>query len=59
MGRDALLENLSSVIEAVSSARPSVVKGTYVDSLSICSTMGPGIPLDPQVVFAGSAGSTA
>ncbi|HCU73284.1 MAG: 50S ribosomal protein L1 [Chloroflexi bacterium] len=59
MGRDALLENLTSVVEAVSNARPSVVKGTYVHSLSICSSMGPGIPLDPQAVSVRSAVSTA
>ncbi len=59
MGRDALVENLNSGVEAVSSARPSAVKGTYVNSLNICSTMGPGIPLDPQAVFAGSVASTA
>ena len=58
MGREALLENLKSVIDAVSSARPSSAKGTYVHTLSICSTMGPGIPLDPQAVLAEAATST-
>jgi large subunit ribosomal protein L1 len=59
MGRDALLENLKAVIDAISRARPRAVKGIYVHTLSICSSMGPGIPLDPQAVLVEAATSTA
>ena len=41
-----LLENLTSVIEAVVKAKPSGAKGQYVKSAYITTTMGPGIKLD-------------
>lgn len=39
-------ENLSSFISAVVKARPSGAKGTFVKSISLSSTMGPGIRID-------------
>src|SRR5271170_6138290 len=41
-----LLENASSLIQAVIKAKPSAAKGKYVKSVTICSTMGPGVHLD-------------
>lgn len=41
-----LLENASSLIGAVVKAKPAAAKGKYVKSVTICSTMGPGVPLD-------------
>src|SRR5438094_4029673 len=41
-----LLENASSLLQAVVKAKPSAAKGKYVRSVTICSTMGPGVPLD-------------
>ncbi len=41
-----LLDNLTAVIEAVVKARPSGVKGQYVKTASLATTMGPGIKLD-------------
>jgi large subunit ribosomal protein L1 len=35
-------------MEAVLRARPSAAKGTYVRSVTVSSTMGPGVRLDPQ-----------
>src|ERR1700753_1051971 len=41
-----LVENASSLITAVLKAKPSVAKGKYVKSATLCSTMSPGIPID-------------
>src|SRR6201998_1123508 len=41
-----LVENASSLITAVIKAKPSVAKGKYVKSATLCSTMSPGIPID-------------
>src|SRR5689334_11081483 len=43
---DKLFENAASLITAVIKAKPTVAKGKYVRSATICSTMGPGIPID-------------
>ncbi|MBZ5607985.1 MAG: 50S ribosomal protein L1 [Acidobacteriia bacterium] len=43
---DKLLENASSLIQAVIKAKPAAAKGKYVKSVTICSTMGPGVHLD-------------
>lgn len=42
---DQISENASKVIEALNEARPSSVKGKFVESLSISSTMNPGLRL--------------
>src|ERR1700683_4996483 len=41
-----LVENASSLITAVLKAKPSVAKGKYVKSATLCSTMSPGIHID-------------
>src|ERR1041385_1794078 len=41
-----LVENASSLISAVIKAKPSAAKGKYVKSATLCSSMGPGIPID-------------
>jgi large subunit ribosomal protein L1 len=43
---DKLLDNLTAVVEAVVKAKPSGVKGQYVRTASLATTMGPGIRLD-------------
>ncbi len=43
---DKLLENAQTLIQAVLRAKPAAAKGKYVKSATICSTMGPGVPLD-------------
>ena len=43
---DKLVENASSLITAVIKAKPAVAKGKYVRSATLCSTMGPGVPID-------------
>ncbi|MCJ7605077.1 MAG: 50S ribosomal protein L1 [Dehalococcoidales bacterium] len=42
----ALLENLTAIVEAVVKAKPSGAKGQYVKSAFVTSTMGPGVKLD-------------
>ena len=43
---DKLLENAQSLIQAVLRAKPAAAKGKFVQSVTICSTMGPGVSLD-------------
>lgn len=42
----ALLENLEYIYSSIVKAKPSTVKGTYIQNISICTTMGPGIKID-------------
>ncbi len=41
-----LVENANSLMSAVVKAKPAAAKGKYVKSVTICSTMGPGVQLD-------------
>jgi large subunit ribosomal protein L1 len=43
----ALAENFDTLINAVVRAKPSSAKGQYLKSLSISTTMGPGVKIDP------------
>jgi large subunit ribosomal protein L1 len=43
---DQLFENAQALLQAIVKARPASVKGTYIKSISIAPTMGPGIPVD-------------
>jgi len=43
---DKLAENAASLITAVIKAKPTVAKGKYVKSATICSTMSPGVSID-------------
>lgn len=45
---DKLRENVVALIDTLQKAKPSTAKGTYFRSVSISSTMGPGIKLDVQ-----------
>ena len=44
----ALLANLRAVLEELEKAKPSSAKGRYFKKVSLSSTMGPGVKLDPQ-----------
>ena len=54
-----LVENASSLITAVLKAKPSVAKGKYVRSATLCSTMSPGIRIDVAELTAKEAASQA
>lgn len=43
-----LTENLNAFVAAILKVKPSTVKGDYVKNISISSTMGPGIKINPQ-----------
>ena len=45
-GEQQLLENYLTVVEELLRAKPSAAKGKYIKSLTIASTMGPGITID-------------
>jgi len=49
---EALLENLTAVIDTILRARPSATKGQYVRSATISATMSPGIRLDRSAIGA-------
>jgi large subunit ribosomal protein L1 len=41
-----LTENLATLIEAIIKAKPAGAKGQYIKSVTITTTMGPGVPID-------------
>jgi large subunit ribosomal protein L1 len=49
-GNDALLANLNAFLHEIMRARPSAAKGAYVRSITLSTTMGPGIKIDPVTV---------
>jgi large subunit ribosomal protein L1 len=52
---EELVANLATLVDAVNRARPSGAKGQYMRSLTIASTMGPGIRVDVPSVLAVAA----
>jgi large subunit ribosomal protein L1 len=47
---EKLAENFATIYEAILKAKPAAAKGTYVKNVTITSTMGPGIKVDPSTV---------
>ena len=47
-GKEKIIENLNTLMDALVKAKPAAAKGTYIKSLVISSTMGPGIKLNAQ-----------
>ncbi|MCU0664524.1 MAG: 50S ribosomal protein L1, partial [Myxococcota bacterium] len=47
---DKLIGNFDALMEAILKAKPQTAKGTYIKGISISSTMGPGIKIDPQAI---------
>ena len=47
-GEKQLYENPAALMEAIKKARPASVKGIFIKRITLTSTMGPGIKLDPN-----------
>ena len=47
-GQEKLEENFKTIMDAIIKAKPSAAKGQYLKNVSICSTMGPGIRVNPS-----------
>jgi large subunit ribosomal protein L1 len=45
---EKLYDNMAALMEAVRKARPPATKGTYIRRITVTSTMGPGIKVDPS-----------
>jgi large subunit ribosomal protein L1 len=44
----ALIENVATLLDAIVRAKPSAAKGTYLRSVTLATTMGPGVKVDPN-----------
>lgn len=54
--QEKLLENFYAVLEALIKARPAAAKGQYLRSITVSTTMGPGIKINPaKAAFLGKA----
>ena len=49
-GPEKLQENFKALIEAVIKAKPATAKGQYMKSISVSTTMGPGIKVNPAIL---------
>jgi len=54
---ETLLENLSALMEAIVREKPSGTKGQYIHSLTLTSTMGPGVKVDILATLSMAAGA--
>ena len=45
--KEALLENFNALMDAIIRAKPASAKGTYLRSVTLATTMGPGVRVDP------------
>lgn len=52
----ALLENFTALMDALQRAKPAAAKGQYLRSVTLSSTMGPGVKVDPAQIVAGVGG---
>jgi large subunit ribosomal protein L1 len=52
---EQLADNLAALVDAINRARPSATKGQFFKSLTVASTMGPGIRVDVPGLLARAA----
>lgn len=48
----ALIANIKALATAIQSSKPSATKGTYIKKITLSSTMGVGVKIDPATIFA-------
>ncbi|MEV1288196.1 50S ribosomal protein L1 [Micromonospora sp. NPDC049679] len=53
-----LIENYAAVLDEVLRAKPSAAKGKYLKKITLTTTMGPGVPVDPNMVKNLTEGAT-
>ena len=49
-GAEKLQDNLNALLEAVVKAKPAAAKGQYLKSITVVSTMGPGVKVNPALI---------
>ncbi len=45
---EQLAENYAAVLDEILRAKPSAAKGRYLKKITFSTTMGPGVPVDPN-----------
>ena len=48
-GKEKLVENFNALLDAIVKAKPAAAKGTYIKSISLASTMGPGVKVSTKI----------
>ena len=48
-GAEKLVENYTALMDAIVKAKPAAAKGTYLKSVTLASTMGPGVKVVPKI----------
>ncbi len=51
-GEEQLVQNIIAFVDAVNKAKPAGAKGTYINRVSVSSTMGPGVKVDTSTLAA-------
>ena len=51
---EALIANAQALVDSIVKAKPSAAKGKYLKSITVSSTMGPGLKLEPSTVLSAS-----
>ena len=49
-GADKIVDNAKELIDTINKLKPSAAKGTYIKSISMSSTMSPGVKIEPKSV---------
>jgi large subunit ribosomal protein L1 len=56
---EQIRDNMLALVDAIVRAKPTGAKGTYIRTITLTSTMGPGIPLDVPPTVAAAGGGAA
>ncbi|MDQ2805922.1 MAG: 50S ribosomal protein L1 [Chloroflexota bacterium] len=56
---EQIRENMLALVDAIVRAKPTGAKGTYIRTITLTSTMGPGIPMDVPPTVAAAGGGAA